>query len=374
VDKKRNKICHLTSVHPPFDIRIFYKECASLANAGFEVFLIAPIQNKENRDGVEIIPIELPTSRLKRMLVVTFRMYLMAVKTKSPIFHFHDPELMLCGILLKLSGKKVIFDVHENVRLSLISKEWIPKALRGILGMLYFSFERIAILFYDKLILAEESYLKYYPHKKSIVVLNYPLTKNIEFNEREFLPPFKFVYSGVVHPLRGVWEMLAIIKQLVDSDFNVTLDLIGELRPADLQDKVINYIEANKLGSCVKIHGKVEYSKVSSFLSAADIVFSILQPIPNYKESLPTKIFEYMQHGLPVITNNFPLYKKYVADNYCGICIDFNNIEDAVGRITELLKEREKLMVMAKNGKSVTQNQYNWKSQEIKLLEVYSSM
>jgi hypothetical protein len=81
-----------------------------------------------------------------------------------------------------------------------------------------------------------------------------------------------------------------------------------------------------------------------------------------------------MQHGLPVITNNFPLYKKYVEDNYCGICIDINNIEDSVGRITKLLKEREKLMEMAKNGKTVTQNQYNWNSQEIKLLEVYSSM
>ena len=374
MDIKKNKICHLTSVHPPFDIRIFYKECASLAKAGFEVFLIAPIQNRENREGIEIIPVKLPASRLKRMLVVTFRMYHLAVKTKFRIFHFHDPELMLCGILLKLSGKKVIFDVHENVRLSLISKEWIPKALKGILGILYFTFERIAILFYDKLILAEESYLKYYPIKKSIVVLNYPLHKNIEFKEREFLSPFKFVYSGVVHPLRGVWEMIQVIKQLNDVNFNVTLDLVGELRPIDLREKLDTFIKENQMEKMITMHGKVDFSEISGYLNTADIGFSLLKPIPNYKESLPTKIFEYMQHGLPVIANSFPLYKKYVEDVETGICIDINNIEDAVIRITELLDDRERLMEMAQNGKFITQNQYNWKSQEIKLLEVYSSM
>ena len=145
MDKKRKniKVCHLTSVHPPFDIRIFYKECISLANNGFDVTLIAPRIESTERMGVKIIPIHLPKNRFKRMLFVTFKMFQLAIKQKAKVYHFHDPELMLCGILLRLSGKKVIFDIHENVRLSLVSKDWLPKWMGKIIGAIYFIFESI---------------------------------------------------------------------------------------------------------------------------------------------------------------------------------------------------------------------------------------
>ena len=36
------KVCFLSSLHPPFDKRVFDKEAISLAAAGFEVFHVAP--------------------------------------------------------------------------------------------------------------------------------------------------------------------------------------------------------------------------------------------------------------------------------------------------------------------------------------------
>ncbi len=371
---KKTKICHLTSVHPPFDIRIFYKECVSLANNGFNVTLIAPIEKPITKQGVTVFPIVLPTGRLKRMLVVTFKMLGLALQQKAKIYHFHDPELMLCGIILSLVGKKVVFDIHENISISLISKDWLPKSLRKIVSMIYLLFEKISLLFYNELVLAEQSYLNQYSKNKSTIVLNYPIANNLNYEQTDYSYPIKFIYSGVVHSLRGIWEMLEVIKELVDHGYNVYLDLVGEVRPFKLNTELELYIMQNKLESRINIFGKVDFSEITSFLNKADIGISLLQPIPNYKESLPTKIFEYMQHGLPVITNNFELLKTYVEKESTGICIDYNNIESGVSEIIKLINDKARMKQMSENGIRLTQEQWNWHSQESKLIELYNSM
>ncbi len=372
--KKNKKICHLTSVHPVFDIRIFYKECSSLTKAGYQVKLIAPNCKAETKNGVEIVPIKLPISRFKRFLFVTFKMTDQALSQKCDIYHFHDPELMFCGVLLKIFGKKVIFDIHENVRLSFVTKEWIPKPARNILSWFYFILERFALLFFDKLILAEESYQKYYPKRKSNVILNYPLSIENSIAHKEFSPPFRFVYSGVIHELRGIWEMLDLIKFLKDQGENVRLDLIGEIRPSSLKDEIKSYILDNELESIVQILGKVDFSEVGGFLKNGYIGLSLLKPIPNYRESLPTKIFEYMLYGLPVITNDFPLYKRYVADEETGLCLDITDNEMRNRSVLEMLWKPESLAKMSANGIRLTSDKCNWQTQENKLINIYQTL
>jgi glycosyltransferase involved in cell wall biosynthesis len=361
-------------VHPPFDIRIFYKECVSLARAGYQTSLIAPFGEETIKNGVRVVPIKLPKNRLLRILTAPFRMFRLALKQKAAIYHFHDPELMLTGILLRLAGKKVIFDVHENVRISLISKDWLPKTGAKIIAVLYFLLERVALLFFKHLVLAEESYQNYYPQKKSVTVLNYPINGRQALNSKTYNEPWRFIYAGVVHPLRGIWEMLEIINRLNQKGIAVSLDLVGELRPRNLREQVISYLEQNKLNHLVTIHGKVDFTRVASFLTECHIGFSILHDIPNYRESLPTKIFEYMQQGLPVITNDFPLYKKYVEETHSGLCLNINNVEAMVAAIIELLNAPQHIEAMAQKSIELTQNQFNWKTQEAKLLELYASL
>ena len=53
-----NKVCHITSVHTGYDMRIFYKECKTLANLGLEVTLLVNDDlPDEEIDRVEIISI-----------------------------------------------------------------------------------------------------------------------------------------------------------------------------------------------------------------------------------------------------------------------------------------------------------------------------
>jgi hypothetical protein len=67
MDNPRQKAAHLTSVHSPTDPRIVHKECATLAQAGYEVVLIAPGDRPKLPEGVRFHPVRVPKNRIERM-------------------------------------------------------------------------------------------------------------------------------------------------------------------------------------------------------------------------------------------------------------------------------------------------------------------
>lgn len=368
-------ICHLTSVHPPFDIRIFHKQCVSLKDRRYNVKLIAPGFKKEIRNGVEVLPIHLPQKRLKRMLVVSLRMYRSALTAGAELYHFHDPELLLCGILLKISGKKVIFDIHENVRLSFASKSWLPKPLVPIIRFLYYIIERLSFFFFDGLVLAEESYEKYYPGQKSTTVLNYPILKDKESGmlNQEVSDSINLVYAGGISENRGIWEMLNLLKELNKANVNAKLNLVGKVYSPDLLEQIQKFIADNNIKNEIRLTGQIPYYQVKEILKQSHVGLALLKPIPNYKESLPTKIFEYMQYGLPVITNNFPLYKRYVEVDKSGICVDITNFNNEIQNIINLLSDEEKWQELGLNGLESIEK-YNWENEADKLWALYKKL
>ena len=79
------KICILTSVHPPFDGRVFHKEVKTLVKAGYDVVLIAQHNKEEVVDGIKIIPLPKPRNRFERMTRVVWKLFKLALKEKADI-------------------------------------------------------------------------------------------------------------------------------------------------------------------------------------------------------------------------------------------------------------------------------------------------
>lgn len=138
------KICHLTSVHPIDDVRIFVKECISLATNGFDVTLIACGDNafEDIKNGVKRISLCVPVkNRLQRMIRRSKAVYQKALEIDADIYHFHDPELLPIGVKLKRKGKKVVYDSHEDTPVLIRSRLWIPAIVRGSISFLFKKYE-----------------------------------------------------------------------------------------------------------------------------------------------------------------------------------------------------------------------------------------
>lgn len=370
----KNKVCILTSVHPPFDPRVFHKEAKSLLKAGYDVTLIAQHDKEEIVDGVRIINLQKPRNRIERMTRTVWSAFWKALKINADVFHLHDPELIPVGLLLKLRGKKIIYDMHENLPKQIKNKRWINPKLKHVLSSSAHWAERL-LLSGMPVIFAEDSYRKDYIWvKKYVTVLNMPLIT-------QFLPfkcdaPVKHVfaigYMGGVGTERGSLITIEALKILKDNGITPRFECVG---PIDESHKRI------LLGKCEKynlqnvvFHGYLPAGKGWQVIGQCSVGLAVLQPIPNYIESYPTKMFEYMAMGIPVVASNFPLYRAIIEENNCGLCVDPLNPSEIAKAIDYILTHPEEAQRMGENGLKAVKEQYNWSIEEKKLLALYEQL
>jgi hypothetical protein len=113
---------HVTSAHPVHDIRIFTKQCRTLAAAGYDVVLVAQHDRDEVVDGIKIRAVRPARSRAGRMTHTAFRAMPAAAAENASLYHLHDPELLVWAPLLHLRGARVVFDMHENMPVAITTK------------------------------------------------------------------------------------------------------------------------------------------------------------------------------------------------------------------------------------------------------------
>ena len=368
------KVLILSTVHLWNDNRILYKEIASMKKLNFSLTYIVQHQNTKpfELNGINVLPIPIVFSKKKRLFTLQKIVYEIIKKENFDVIHFHDPELILLMFWVKKKFNiNIIFDIHENVSAAILDKNWIPKIVRPIMVSIYKIIENIFIRKFDRLIIAEKSYSKIYG-KKAIQVLNYPILLP-EINNKEY-GNINFVYTGAIMEIRGIWQMLNIFKQINEKFPNTSFTLVGRFAPLSLENDVNFFLINNNLNENVKIHGGVSISKVNEILKNSHIGFSILKPIGNYLESLPTKIFDYMNNKVVIIASNFPLYNEYIDIPQTGITVDYHDIDNSVNKISELVGNDELMKKMAQNGYSSIKENWNWENEEKKLLKVVNHL
>ena len=355
------KICHFTSAHEALDDRIFLKECVSLRKAGYDVYIVAK-GDDSIRDGVTIKGCGFSKNKLQRLFFFAKHVYKIAKSLDCDVYHFHDPELLPYGIKLKKLGKKVIFDSHEDVPAQILDKEWIPSLFRKIVSKLYKKYESKAVRMLDAVVVATPHIAEQFEGRtgKIVVIHNYPKLDDIVFHEKTFEQRERIAcYAGGINELRGEKVMLDSMKNV-----DATLILAGDHDKSTLE---------NGIGKVIYT-GKLNRKEVNELYGKARLGLVILLPAHNYVESLPIKMFEYMAAGLPFVASDFPLWKKIVEENNCGICVNPRDTNDVSEACRFLLDNPEKGQEMGCKGRELVMKKYNWNVEEEKLLEFYKNL
>src|SRR6266404_448713 len=329
------KIVHLTSVHTAFDVRVFHKECKSLARSGKHVVLIVPHQRDEVVDSVEVKGIRISGGRLVRMTRTAWSLYREALRQDGDVYHFHDPELIPLGLLLTAHGKTVVYDIHEDAPADILHKDYIPRSLRRPLTWSVRKLEDAACRRFSGLIAATPA----------------------------------IAYIGSISERRGIREILQALA-LLPSDNPAQMMLAGPFSPEELRTELMRLPGWAR----VKYLRVLDRPSVANLLSRVRLGLLVLRPEPNFWNAMPIKLFEYMAAGIPVIASDFPLWRQIIGEAGCGLLVDPQDPQAIARAMEYLISHDAEAEAMGRRGRQAACELYNWNSEERVLVNVYSAL
>jgi glycosyltransferase involved in cell wall biosynthesis len=290
-----------------------------------------------------------------------------ALQSGAEIIQLHAPEFLLYAGKLKRSGRKVIFDSHEFYSYQIRQKQYLPKYLRNLVASLYYWYEGRICRKIDAVIypctIDGQNYFEGRA-KRSQKIENYSVPMFAEHG-REWNN--RVVYAGSLTKDRGIVNIAdAILK--TDGE----LVLCGPFESDALKNEILKKGTPDK----IRYAGVLDRHALFREYCASSIALCLLRPVGQYAhlDNMSTKVYEYMQCGLPVVLSNFPCYRRQNDRFHFGICVDPENVEEIAEAIRRLLGNPEEARQMGENGRRAVEQEFNWGAEEKKLLALYQDI
>jgi glycosyltransferase involved in cell wall biosynthesis len=368
------RVVQITSVHPWHDTRVFLKMCCSVAAAGHEVHLVVPREDgprTEVKNGVTLHFVPLPAGRLSRMTTTVARVLGVARELDGDVYQFHDPEILPRAVRFQdQAGKPVVFDSHEDYRLQILYKHYIPKWLRPVVGKGIGMVEDRVVGALAGVIAATPSIAERFSwHPHCVLVQNFPMQSEFEMTDEDIAnrDSRRFGFVGVLCEIRGAKKM----TQAIDAAGpDLTLELGGLWCPPNLREEC-----RNLPGWCQVIeHGFMDRTQMREMFQRVGAGLILMHPTQSYLTAYPVKMFEYMAAGLPIIASDFPMWRPIVGQSNSGILVDPLD-HKAIGRAMRMLADEPQLgMEMGTNGRTAVKEAFNWELELVKLLHFYDGL
>ncbi|MBX0289791.1 glycosyltransferase [Hymenobacter sp. HSC-4F20] len=248
----------------------------------------------------------------------------------------HAPELLPLTVLWQVlgRGRRFVYDVRENYALNILTQQVYPAWARRLLAGLVRRLETLAARRAAAVLLAERSYAEELPFarpERTLLLENkyqpYPSEAPISaFPRRLPAPhePLHLVYSGTVSELNGVWEAIRFTQHLRTAWPLAHLTIVGACQQPGLLPRLLAAVRESQ-GAVTLIGGAglVPHAEVVDTMQRSHLGLLPYRPHPSTARCVPTKLFEYLAHGLPLLVPPNPLWQKLTEQHGAGLTFDF---------------------------------------------------
>ena len=368
------RIAIVTSVHTPFDIRIYHKQYTSLKKRYKDITIIVPNQvelAKKDRTFISFRGFENFWLRAVNNFIIMTK----CVRLKPGLIIFHDPDLLPFMISYKLfNPARIIYDIHEDYPNYFLQNEKLPGILRKLIKNIYIVFEKTAKQTLDHLIYADHFTAEFYHknfRKKISVVYNYPIVKEYRRTEKIY----DLICQGSLHG--GVHKRLLNILEELDknSDREIKCMIIGR----NASDQIKNEIRqlSQKLIHVKIIYDEdIPYSEVQEYVEKARIGLTPWPQTKKFDRNIPTKIFEYLMHSIPQVASKTPSIFHYLQWTESGFCIEHQDYAAGFAvKILDILHNYSEFEARAKTDYEMLKKQWTWNpKEEGKFLDIIAAV
>ena len=256
-------------------------------------------------------------------------------RLRPKLVFVHAPELLPLTLLWRAlgRGRHFVYDVRENYALNIRTQQVYPGAVRRALAGLVRWVETAAARRAAAVVLAERSYAAELPFgadERTIILENKYQPPPGEAPPTAVRPlpapgqPLRLLYSGTISRLNGVFEAVAFARQLRAQWPGTQLTIIGfcqqpavlaELRALLAQDANNTLIGGAELVPHARIVAEIRRSHLGLLPYQAHVSTAYC---------MPTKIFEYLANGLPMLTADGALWTRMLRDELqAGMAVSF---------------------------------------------------
>lgn len=374
-------IIHISTVHPAYDQRIFHRECMSLVEAGYRTSLLVHTNNGDSvRNGVIIR--SLGTERKSSLalrplsrLIAGWRAGRLARQIGADIYHLHDPELIPVGMWLRrTTHAAVIFDCHEDFVGFARQRYYLHPSVRGGLAWGIGLLERWAARGLDAVITADQgvaAIYRDYGAQRIVTIHNFPRLDLFPVQSTEQVPRmYDLVYHGSI-PRYHLEAAFAVATKLAERGRIVSWLFFGRCA-----EESWARAEIRRLGleGVFTLTGPVPHEDVAAKVRSARIGFIPLPDLPKFQQNIPTKLFEFMALGMPVVLSDLPPSRPFVGDGKCAIMVSPGDYDAYADAIESLLDDPVLCAQMGMEGRRRVEHAYNWQIESTKLLDLYTEL
>jgi len=299
------------------------------------------------------------------------RLFIFLLFHKYDLLVSNDLDTLLPNFLVaKLKDIPLVYDSHEYFT-------GVPEIQnRPVVKWVWLTIEQMIFPHLKFVITVNESianlYASQYNVRPSVIRNCSPKTEGIIPFDRNDLgvgnDHLLIIIQGAgINIDRGGEELI----EAVSMTENVSLLVVGG---GDVLETLKRKVMEKDLEGRVKFFGKVQWKELMRYTKSADAGITIDKDTnPNYRYSLPNKLFDYFTSGIPVIASNLPEVRKIVTGYKCGVIIPGVTPEE-ISLAIQQLRDNPDLLSELKRNAVIASESENWEKESLKVIGFYENV